>query len=310
MSRGFSRVTESAALPPPAIGLYTRREVTVRSDDSDAFSALVDRRPQVRLAAVLGEIAGDLDRRAGRFDLLHWLDEHAAALRQQVDPLASDLDRAVALFDYLAEHTHLGTREADYTDFRASLPRHVVARGAGLPIVLALIAADIGLAIGLPLQGVSAPGHFLLRLDPAEPTTALGGGAVFLDAYHRGRMRSEAATIDWLAETTGHPADLIRPALRPAPPRLVIVRVLENLKRALLTDGDWTRALAVQRRLLALRPGEVADRLDFAAIAAYGPDPAAALRMLPSLVTQLGEPAREAIERIETEARRSLVGLN
>ena len=268
-----------------------------------AFAALLDRRPEVDLAAVLAEIAADLDRRHHEFDLAAWLDEEAALLRPALAVCPSDLDRIVVLFEAIGSRHRLGQQEADYNDYRSSVVRSVVQNGRGLPIVLSILVAELGARIGLELRGVSSPGHFLLRVetDP-EP--------MFVDAYRGGMILDTDQATAWLAQTTGYPAEMIEPSLRPASPRLIIIRVLENLKRQLLAADDWTRADRVQTRLLALRPGQRSDQFDLAAIAAHGPNPGWALATIRTLADEASPEEVARLQTIGRIARQTLIGLN
>ena len=291
----------------PAAGRYNPA-VTVRSDDSDtAFAALLDRRSGVRLVDVLDEIAADLDRRHGSFDFLGWLDD----LTQQVRAAQAEhlpvgggtvLDRADVLFYVLAE-SGFGRLEADYDDYRSSLPRHIATQGTGLPIVLSLIAEELGSRVGVPLAGIATPGHFMLRLETDDET-------LYFDAYRGGRVRGQAELVDWLSGLTGYPPEMILPTLVPAKPRVVIIRVLENLKRVLIDSEDWPRAYTVQSRLLALRPGSRGDRRDLAAIAAHGPAPGESLKLLPFLLTDAEDREKPLLDQIAKRARHSLIALN
>lgn len=312
MVRCRRRPTYNPAVP-------VRSDSAGRDDDPSAaaetrcpFERLEDRDPSVRMVDVLAAIAADLDRRHAAFDLFAWLDQTT----ERLQPLAEDDPAATArtLFDALAQWHGLGSREADYADYRSSIVRHVVSRGRGLPIVLCVLAAELGSRLGLGLVGVNAPGHFLLRLET-------DGEPLYLDAYRRGQARSRTAAAAWLAETTGYPTEMIDAALDPAKPRLVAIRMLENLKRQLIDAADWSRAHRVQRRLLGLRPGSYADRRDLAAIAAQGPNPREALRLLGTLTertddavvdgsSEATERERQILSQIARQARRSLIELN
>lgn len=276
-------------------------------DSQTAFAALLDRRPEVDLGGVLAEIAIDLDSRHHTFDFATWLDTEAAALLDVIvagySPASDPVESAIALFEAIGGRYGLGRREADYRDYRSSVVRHVVGTGRGLPIVLCVIAAELGRRVGLPLQGVSTPGHFLLRLDtPGEP--------LFFDAYRGGWLFTADEATDWLARTTGYPRELIVPSLTPASPRLIVIRILENLKRQLLAADDWFRAYPIQTRLLALRPGQRGDQIDLAAIAAHGPNPVWALDTLGQLAPDATPTERQRLLAITEAARQSLVRLN
>lgn len=107
-----------------------------------------------------------------------------------------DVDAQLVRFDRLAdslgEPTLDGLRrllfrdlgftgnEADYYDPRNSYLHEVLDRRTGIPISLAVVTMEVGRRAGVPLAGVSMPGHFLLR-DKVDPD-------IFVDPFDRGRL--------------------------------------------------------------------------------------------------------------------------
>ncbi len=68
----------------------------------------------------------------------------------------------------------------NYYDPRNSYLNEVMTRRLGNPISLAVVQLEMARRLGLPMQGVSFPGHFLLRFP-------LDDGLLILDPYHKGR---------------------------------------------------------------------------------------------------------------------------
>jgi len=81
-----------------------------------------------------------------------------------------------------------------------------------IPISLSVLYAALLRRCGLHLSPVSFPGHFLLVANPE------GGGRVFIDAFHRGRVLSEEELHALLAQQ-GVPFD--ERYLQPCAPREV-----------------------------------------------------------------------------------------
>ena len=65
------------------------------------------------------------------------------------------------------EHGFSGNA-ADYYDPRNSFLNEVLDRKRGIPLTLALVYIEIGRRIGLPVQGVSFPAHFLVKCRCAK----------------------------------------------------------------------------------------------------------------------------------------------
>jgi len=161
--------------------------------------------------------------------------------------------RVAALLAFLHEAGFHGNEQA-YDDPRNSFLNEVLTRRTGIPISLAIVYAEIAARTGIPLQGVSFPGHFLLRTPEAEP--------LVIDAFH-GALLDERACAALLRRTLGPDAVFGPERLAPASPREVLVRMLGNLKQGYAGRGEWLRALDCVERILLLEPGapgELRDR--------------------------------------------------
>lgn len=183
----------------------------------------------------------------------------------ELDRLASDAARVVPndgergpnvarLVTYLREDAGFRGNELQYDDPRNSDLDVVLTERTGIPITLAIVYAEVAARLGLTLQGVSFPGHFLLR-TPEEPP-------VVIDAFHGSLLDAEACEA-LLQRTLGPEAQLVPEQLAPADTRQVVVRMLGNLKHAWASRGEWLRALDCTERILAIQPddaGELRDR--------------------------------------------------
>jgi len=75
-----------------------------------------------------------------------------------------------------------GSREEYYAS-RNSILHSVLASGRGLPIILCVVHMALGRSVGLPIQPVNMPMHFLTRMgDDGAPDL------VFIDAFSGGRI--------------------------------------------------------------------------------------------------------------------------
>lgn len=178
------------------------------------------------------------------------VDTYAAALRPQ---LQGDVDlpaRLTAINRYLFEEVGFAGNNLQYDDPRNSYLNQVVDRKLGIPISLAVIQIEVTRRLGLPLDGVSFPGHFLVRLPVDD-------GILVLDPYNKGRPVS----ADELRERAsphlgGQPPDdqQLLQILAPATHRMILMRMLRNLKGLYLERGDWERVARSADRLLKLSP--------------------------------------------------------
>jgi regulator of sirC expression with transglutaminase-like and TPR domain len=184
------------------------------------------------------------------------LDAIASTVRGRLGADAAPEQKVAALNNHLyAELGFAGNQDA-YYDPRNSYLNEVLERRTGIPITLSIVYLEVGRRLGLAVQGVSFPGHFLVRLRLAR-------GTLVLDAFTAGEPCSESELRTRLgrvlpAAEAGR-ADLER-YLEPASPREIVARVLRNLKGIYLKAGKLEQALAVMQRMLLVVP-ESAEEL-------------------------------------------------
>src|SRR5690606_8596744 len=128
----------------------------------------------------------------------------------------------------------------------------VFERRLGNPISLALVQMTVTREVGLPLDGVSFTGHFLVRLP-------VDNGVLVMDPFNRGRPLD----VDELRERAsahlggGVPDDdALSQILNPASNRAILVRMLRNLHGVYQKHGDWERAVRSADRVLRLLPDD------------------------------------------------------
>jgi regulator of sirC expression with transglutaminase-like and TPR domain len=184
------------------------------------------------------------------------LDAMAATVRGRLAPDAAAEQKVAALNWHLfGELRFCGNADA-YYDPRNSYLNEVLERRTGIPITLSIVYLEVGRRLGLRLQGVSFPGHFLVKLRLKE-------GSLVLDPFAGGEPCSETELRARLGQAL--PADQppkldLDRYLEPATPREIVARVLRNLKGIYLKSAELERALAVMHRMLLVVP-ESAEEL-------------------------------------------------
>ena len=127
-----------------------------------------------------------------------------------------------------------------YYDPRNSFLNDVLDRKLGIPISLSILYIELGQELGLPLAGVSFPGHFLVKLE-------IDNGAIVLDPYFGGISLSEDDLEERLQEFYGD--ELKRHhfygLLATSTNKEIIVRVLRNLRNLYMQEGHWEKALTM-----------------------------------------------------------------
>ena len=187
----------------------------------------------------------------------------ALRLRARTPSRADAEERVAALNEFLYEELGFRGNTDDYYDPRNSYLNEVIDRRVGIPITLAVLYMALGRRVGLPLEGVSFPGHFLVRLR-------LRTGVLVLDPFEGGMPQSEADLRSRLERVippgvAGNvpiaelPLDQF---LEAATNRQILARVLRNLK-AIYRDTDQPeRLLAVLNRMLLVVPDAAAELRD------------------------------------------------
>jgi regulator of sirC expression with transglutaminase-like and TPR domain len=109
------------------------------------------------------------------------------------------------------------------------------------------------------LQGLSFPGQFLVKLR-------VNDGAVVIDLFGGGKSLSKEDLEDrlepYLKEHQLQGSDVLPVFLEAATPRMVLARILRNLKSIHSHDGDHRRLLWVLNRLVVLLPEDPSELRD------------------------------------------------
>jgi regulator of sirC expression with transglutaminase-like and TPR domain len=191
------------------------------------------------------------------------IERMAIRLRGQVNKVHAAEERVMALNQFLFEELRYCGNTESYYDPRNSYLNEVMDRKTGIPITLAVIYMAVGRRIGLPLEGVSFPGHFLVRLR-------LRGGMLVLDPFAAGaplaesdlRERLQRVIPKGLTEKVPATELPLDPFLEPATPRQILARVLRNLKGIYREADQPQRMLDVLNRMLLVVPDASAELRD------------------------------------------------
>jgi regulator of sirC expression with transglutaminase-like and TPR domain len=187
------------------------------------------------------------------------LRQFARRLRRFVDRDQPPATQLRTLNNFLFDELGFSGDDQDYYDPRNSYLNDVIDRRLGNPISLAVVQMELARRLELPLQGVSFPGHFLVRLPLEE-------GVVVLDPFQKGRSL-DAAELRRRARTHLDLQDIddqrLARMLEPASTRAILSRMLRNLKSVYCEREQWDKALRCCDRLLTVdshQPSEYRDR--------------------------------------------------
>jgi len=228
------------------------------SADAARFRELIDL-PEEDID--LGEAALLIAKNAGQdIDVGHYLsriDQLAGQLAARLPREASDTDRILALNTFLFRDLGFGPNAEDYYDLRNSFLNEVLERRLGIPISLSVLYMEVGRRIGLPLQGVNFPGHFLVKCTLAE-------GSVILDPYARGISLSVQELQQRLREARGGEVSraILAGMLVSAGKKQILARMLRNLKGIYLRRHEHAQALLASDWVIALAPTDAVEVRD------------------------------------------------
>lgn len=224
-------------MPSPSLTLFAH--VAARPD------AEIDLAEAALLIAETEYLGLDIARYTGILD-----DLGRTASRIVAEP--SDRPGIERVLRFLYEEAGFKGNADDYYDPKNSFLNDVLDRRTGIPITLALVITEVCKRAGVEAQGVSFPGHFLVR-SPAP------NGLYVADPFE-GKLMTQADLRNLLARTTGTPRDPDARMLEAATPRQILVRMLNNLRGIYSTRGDHQRERDILERLFILSPTDELKR--------------------------------------------------
>src|SRR3954471_4898516 len=196
------------------------------------------------------------------------LDEAALLIAAHAYP-ELDIASELAVLDALAQRcvaptldallNHLFRREwfvgnrVDYADVRNSYLNDVLGRRLGIPISLSVLLMEVGRRLGLKIDGVGMPGHFLARC-----------GDVWIDSFDAGRPMDRRACYELFLRVGGTAASFDPAFLEPVGPRAILARMLANLRVSYAQRGDAAALEWVGRLRLAIPGVPVGDHAEHA----------------------------------------------
>ena len=182
------------------------------------------------------------------------LDDLANGAARRLGDDGDALSSVNNLSEYLFDEVGFQGNESAYYDPRNSYLNEVLARRMGIPITLSLVCIEVGKRLGVPLEGVGMPGHFLLR-HREEP-------GIYIDPFHRGILLSEEECAQLLRDATRSNVQWDQSYLTTVSNRELIARILRNLKGIYLNQRDHQRALGIAGLSVSLQPNIIGERRD------------------------------------------------
>lgn len=177
------------------------------------------------------------------------LDKLAVEVARRVDGSAVRQSLEALNHVLFEQHGFRGNGE-DYYNPKNSFLNEVLDRKTGIPITLSVLYMEVAQRIGLALEGVGFPGHFLVKHGRA-------GDEIVIDPFRRGEIRSREDLRRMLRDLYGGTVELQSEFLAATGKKNILKRMLGNLKGIYAKGNDLVRLLSVLDLSLILDPGAV-----------------------------------------------------
>ncbi|MCP4500173.1 MAG: hypothetical protein GY822_09460 [Deltaproteobacteria bacterium] len=221
--------------------------LNVEHDDFNLFSA----------AASLSRVDG----RSVDLHALHrGIDEIAAQVSAEITEIGSEHDGFFALQKVLFEGYGFRGDSQNYHAPENSYLEDVFDRRRGIPIALGMITCEVARRANVSAYEIAFPGHFLVGVH--QQTREGAEELLIIDPFHGGRLRSTKDLEGQLARLARRRIPLQPEHLAPASARVVLMRMLNNLRSVYVRLQDPFRLERVLSRLLILAPGAMELNLE------------------------------------------------
>jgi regulator of sirC expression with transglutaminase-like and TPR domain len=137
--------------------------------------------------------------------------------------------------EYLFGELQFGGNDEDYYNPHNSCLNYVLEKRRGIPITLSILYMELGRRLGVKVEGIPAPGHFLVKVEE-------DGDDYYIDVFNGGRLREnleEEVDARYLVAATK---------------RMIFIRMLNNLRMIYLQRQAWHKASQVLDLLLEADP--------------------------------------------------------
>ena len=176
------------------------------------------------------------------------LDQIAGVVRRALGNIPPGFERAERFLDVLYHDLGFTGNHQQYYDPDNSLLNVVLRRRMGLPIMLSLVYIAVGRRLGIAIEGIGFPGHFMVRYQDDV-------GSWLIDPFH-GKVIEVSAATSYLSGIFEQNITLPADTYYPVSAALLAQRILYNLRNVYLSHKAFTMALHITDYLMALAPTE------------------------------------------------------
>ena len=171
------------------------------------------------------------------------LDEMAVEARGLARDSHDREELARALNRYLFDEQGFSGNSADYYNPANSFLNVVMDTRSGIPITLSVLYLGLATRIGLDCHGVGMPGHFLVYLRDLD---------LYMDPFHSGELLSPGDCRRLAQGLFGTGLEWNDEFLAPCPNKVILARMLNNLRHIYAHLGDMKKLSNVLERMLLI----------------------------------------------------------
>ena len=220
---------------------------TVEALAKEAAAEPIDLFQSALLVAALDN--PDLDLAGARHDL----DRLAAEVAKGVPEGADDAAKLAALDRVLFQELGFHGSRGDYYNRSNSYVNEVLDDREGIPITLALVYMELAKRLGVAIEGVGLPGHFLVRHAPA------GAEPRWIDVFDGATILDRDGVAKLYRDLQGR--DLTDDLLAPVGPKAILARMINNLLSIATREDDAPAMHRYLDAILAVDPESGRDRV-------------------------------------------------
>jgi serine protease Do len=176
----------------------------------------------------------------------------AERIRDSLPADATEADRFAALNTFLFSTWGYHGSRFEYYDRANSFINRVIDDREGLPITLSVLYIEVGRRLGLKIEGVGLPGHFVVRYVPTE------GEPQLVDVFDGGTLLTQEEAEMLILARGGPP--LTREHMLAADGKEILARMLRNAYAIAHSEEDKEAQLKFLEGLLVLDPDSIQFR--------------------------------------------------
>ena len=174
-------------------------------------------------------------------------------IQSSLDKDANDAAKRQALRDYLFKENGFHGARSEYYHPANSHFNRVIDDREGLPITLSILYMQLGRQLGLKIDGVGLPGHFVVRHNDEDGTTEM------VDAFESGEVVSDEVAAQQVRQRTGRP--ISESDLAAQDDQQIVTRVLSNLMSIATRNEDLESMLRYIEAMVAINSEAVEYRM-------------------------------------------------